>query len=89
MKHRWVTDLIGLSLAPLGGEKIPRIETSRIEPLNLERLLTCPSGTLSSNLNGGEGRGEEVSRFMGRVAVGLVWRSISTSSVFNPSLICS
>jgi hypothetical protein len=39
---------------------------SRFEPQNPEHLLSRPAATLSSIRNGGEGRGEEALRFMGR-----------------------
>ena len=49
------------------GERILPNEISRFERLNRsERLLSRPPGTFSSIPNGGEGRGEEVLRFMER-----------------------
>jgi UDP-N-acetylglucosamine diphosphorylase / glucose-1-phosphate thymidylyltransferase / UDP-N-acetylgalactosamine diphosphorylase / glucosamine-1-phosphate N-acetyltransferase / galactosamine-1-phosphate N-acetyltransferase len=54
------------------GERFPPTNSSRVQPTNQTRLLSRPAATLSSIPNGGEGRGEEVLRFMGSEFGGVV-----------------
>jgi len=51
----------------LSAENSRKTILSCIGPLNWQRLLSRPSGTLSSIPNGGEGRGEEAPGFRGRI----------------------
>ena len=55
--------------SPSVGERISRAKVRALNPRTTGCLLSRPAATLSSIRNGGEGRGEEALRFMGRVGV--------------------